>query len=209
MRLEPYLKGSRLSETDLENMLHWLEQYKKPEFIQTFSVDKVYHSTQKWLAKLIESGKEVIEEAGDVKVVKELNDGFYLVKLVKESAFKYEGTQMGHCASSYSNSSSDLYSIRDSHNKPHCTIEVKDGQICQIKGKQNSFVVSKYVPYVFEALAYLNLSVNSSDLKNLGLLKVSDDELEALEKVLGKTPVSIIGGDKYLNNSDSFWKNVR
>lgn len=38
---------------------------------------------------------------------------------------------MSHCVASYYGRNAKIYSLRDSKNKPHCTIE--DGQ--QVKGK--------------------------------------------------------------------------
>lgn len=206
-RLKPNLKHRMLDEVEIENMVHWLENYKDKSLIAQFSVDKVINSTKKWMFKLEESGRNVIEQAGDVEVLLELKDELFLVKLITKSAYQYEGHAMGHCAASYCDKkASTLYSIRDKFNKPHCTIEANKGSIVQIKGKGNRFVISKYVPQVLQALEHLNLTLSTSDMSNLGLLKVESDELKLINKVAGlEIPTVRIGENLFINNADTFW----
>ncbi len=74
------------------------------------------------------------------------------------NALKYEGDTMGHCVGGYcdsvANGGSRIFSLRDSNNKPHVTIETSPvpdhswSSIVQIKGKRNTKPVDKYIPYV-------------------------------------------------------------
>ncbi|WP_353889043.1 PcfJ domain-containing protein [uncultured Flavobacterium sp.] len=56
-----------------------------------------------------------------------------MVTLKSESSYIREGKLMSHCVGSYYGRDKIIYSLRDSKNNPHCTIE--HGQ--QIKGKGN------------------------------------------------------------------------
>lgn len=208
-RLNVYLKASpRLEYRQIEHAVHWLEQYSNEDIIMTFSVDKVLRSAERWTEKLIQSAENVVELSDDVELIASLADGFSLVQLNAKSSFEYEGREMGHCIASYAESSGEYYSLRDIKNKPHCTIEICDGQLNQLKGKQNSFVVSKYVGYVIDALTYLNIDLSSSnDLENLGLLEISDDRLAAFNKIAGEViPTCNIGEKTYINTADAYWK---
>lgn len=206
IRLKPVIKTRMLTDVDIENMVHWLENYRDKSILMQFSVDKVYNSTKKWMHKLEESGRDVIEQKGDVKILLEMQNGMYLVELTSESAYKYEGHQMGHCVASYFGKDSKIYSIRDKFNKPHCTVELNEGKINQIKGKNNRFVISEYVPYVLESLRFLNINIETRDMSNLGLIKVVEDELKTISKVAGcEIPTVTIGKHRYINNADSFW----
>jgi hypothetical protein len=62
---------------------------------------------------------------------------------------------MSHCVASYYGRDTVIYSLRDSNNNPHCTIE--DGN--QIKGKGNGSVDPKYIDYVVKFLEKLGMTV--------------------------------------------------
>jgi hypothetical protein len=95
-------------------------------------------------------------------VIAELSDGFKLVSVPEEDA-QAEGHHMGHCVGSYceeiKSGELEIFSLRDSQNEPHATIEAlpvgsnegKHYEIVQIKGKQNK-PQPKYVKYVEETL---------------------------------------------------------
>jgi hypothetical protein len=93
---------------------------------------------------------------------------------------------MQHCAGSDTqnyindvrNHKIKLFSLRDSNNNPHCTIEyiVLDKEVVQIKGKQNKSVVAKYIPYVKDFLEnyvekLLDTYILSKELLNIGILR--------------------------------------
>jgi len=73
--------------------------------------------------------------------------GYEVVKL-KPADCQIEGNLMGHCVGSYkrqvSEGTSEIYSLRDSKNNPHVTIEVRHGKISQLYGKSNKMPVEKY-----------------------------------------------------------------
>jgi hypothetical protein len=72
----------------------------------------------------------------------------------------------------------ELWSLRDTSNGPHCTIEfdIKGKKVLQIKGKQKGGVVKKYIPYVKEFLKSqekrkIVKNYDPDDLLNIGILE--------------------------------------
>jgi hypothetical protein len=97
------------------------------------------------------SSKDIEVEGTDYEVILDFKDGFKFVKLLSESCYQREGKLMSHCVASYYGRSVEIYSLRDSSNNPHCTIE-KDRQI---KGKGNGKIDLKYIDYVVKFLEKL------------------------------------------------------
>lgn len=94
-------------------------------------------------------------------VVKDAGNGMKWVKLSTDMHLKREGELMGHCigGGSYGGAlksgRSEFYSLRDSRNEPHVTLEVlvdSDGgrKVHQMKGKQNARAIPKYQPYLVD-----------------------------------------------------------
>lgn len=57
-----------------------------------------------------------------------------------------------------------IYSIRDSGNGPHVTIEVTHGTVRQVKGKKNEPPIQAYVPFVKDFLNHLGVPSQTSDI---------------------------------------------
>lgn len=101
--------------------------------------------------------KEWYEESGPVpqgEVVVELSDGWTAQELTTKEQLDREGEVMQHCVGSYfnevNNDKTTIYSLRDAQGRPHVTIEVKNGHVEQVQGKQNEKPAAKYQPYVDE-----------------------------------------------------------
>lgn len=84
----------------------------------------------------------------DYKVVETLSSGLKWVKLISPKSKDVEGDSMGHCVANDSYETEDIYSLWDSKNRSHVTIEANDRRktIKQIKGKGNKSPVEKYIP---------------------------------------------------------------
>ena len=71
-----------------------------------------------------------------------------VVQLLTQPAFKFEGDVMQHCVKDggYKPTTHRIFSLYDSNNMPHVTLEVglKKNEIKQIKGKQNREPVPNY-----------------------------------------------------------------
>ena len=90
--------------------------------------------------------------------------GFHWVRLVTQIQFEREGKLMNHCVGngSYYNQwrqqgAAEFYSLRDRHNQPHCTMQVRvegghplirKGYVSQCKGNSNRKPDKIYQPYI-------------------------------------------------------------
>ena len=100
---------------------------------------------------------------------------------------------MRHCVASYHGNNTEIYSLRDKNNMPHCTME-KDQQI---KGKGNGSINPKYINYIIAFLEEVGMSVGDNEMKNLGYLNV-----EKIKESLHKDTKFI--KDKYLHEDEEF-----
>ncbi len=114
-----------------------------------------------------------------------------LKEYLENNALKNEGDMMGHCVGGYCEAvrqgASRIFSLRDSKNNSHVTIEAQprvttqprtwEGfksifndalDIVQIKGKQNAKPVDKYIPYVQDFVKSNKMDV-IRDLENADL----------------------------------------
>lgn len=78
-----------------------------------------------WVEKMNKQAEEIEEKSSDVEVVLDFQDGFKIVKLIGKNAYLREGKLMKHCVGSYHGRDTEVYSLRDRHNRPHCTIMLK------------------------------------------------------------------------------------
>jgi hypothetical protein len=116
--------------------------------------------------------KDTEEEWKDYTVFMDFEDWFKIVQLVSKESYEREGKLMSHCVSSYYGRESKIYSLRDSKNLPHATIE--HGQ--QIKGKGNWKIDPKYIDYIVKFLEKTWMTVWENEMKNLGYYKLDKAE---------------------------------
>lgn len=156
-----------------EHIIDYLLSNRSPKRLKKMSVLEALNNAEKWSKSLAKKGNNIIETSEDIKVIKDLGEGFRLVKLLTEDAYKREGAMIRHCvASYYNNSKCYIYSIRDSKNQSHCTLEVfrEGNDINQIKGK----IDPKYIKYVIKSLNLLGMKVRSSELNYLGYVDLEE-----------------------------------
>ncbi|MCZ7862474.1 PcfJ domain-containing protein [Agrobacterium salinitolerans] len=88
------------------------------------------------------------------EIVATLEQGYTMVRLLSVEALDAETTEMQHCVGqgAYDEALTDgktvLLSLRDEHGKAHATIEVCDGLVEQVQGKQNKPPKAKYIPLI-------------------------------------------------------------
>lgn len=87
---------------------------------------------------------------GDEALHAEMSDGMYLVRLLTPAALDRESAEMQHCIGNggYDDLLDEDYlflSLRDGHGKAHATLEIEDGAITQLQGKQNKLPAQKYI----------------------------------------------------------------
>jgi hypothetical protein len=121
---KPYLEKEKPEQTEVEHIIDYFASDKRPKRISKMSYAQAKSNTDKWNAALIKKGDNIKELPTDVEIIKDFGDGFKIVKLVGENAYKREGFLMRHCLVSYWGKNTKIYSLRDKENMPHCTIEI-------------------------------------------------------------------------------------
>jgi hypothetical protein len=169
--------GETITTEEGEHVIDYLVS-ENPK-LTTASYKDIKHNADKWMKKQIKKGEHIKETAEDTKLVLDFKDGFKVVQLIGENAYKREGYLMGHCVAGYFNKPVKVYSLRDENNMPHCTME----QDQQIKGKGNGDVHPKYIDYIVKFLEHIGMTVGDSEMAHLGYVNVEGVQKEEKDLV--------------------------
>jgi hypothetical protein len=92
------------------------------------------------------------EDLSGLTTLLRFDDGSNVVRLTSPAALVREGRMMGHCVGAYgkkvASGACEIYSLRDTLNRPHATIEVIQCRVVQVRGKTNSALAAKWRPYL-------------------------------------------------------------
>ncbi len=159
--------------SEIEHIVDYFNANNFPR-LRKMSYSEAKNGAEKWVKSLVKKGNDIDEGVTDLEIVLDFKDGFKLVRLIGENAFKREGALMSHCVGSYvGRQNTAIYSLRDSRNMPHCTIEVQgQNNINQIKGKGNGSIHPNYVSYIVKVLEFFKISVRDSEMRNLGYVNL-------------------------------------
>lgn len=174
--------------TEIEHIIDYLNSDCAPKRLQKMSYKQAKDSSDKWLKSQIKKGKTIKEEDKDIETFMEFDNGFKIVKLLGENAYKKEGFLMAHCvASYYEDKNCSIYSLRDRQNNPHATVELKyqDSSINQVKGKGNGSIHPSYINYLLEFFEKLELPIRDSELRNLGYKSICQKTFEMVKNIEG------------------------
>lgn len=166
---------------EITHILDFLNSKEAPKRITRMGYVEAKIAAHKWVAKLNKNfvEDEIIEH--DIHTVRKYPNGYNWVKLQTHEAYKREGSKMGHCVADYYGKETQIYSLRDELNLPHCTVEIRDHhlykEISQLRGKQNKAPVIKYIPYIRDMFLVSvggtwierDYKINEHELKNLYL----------------------------------------
>jgi hypothetical protein len=111
-------------QTEVEHILDYLASDKRPARLSKMSYAQAKANTDKWNKTLIKKGNNIEEKPEDTKLIHDFKDGFKIVQLIGENAYKREGFLMRHCCLAYFGKGKKVYSLRDKNNEPHCTMEI-------------------------------------------------------------------------------------
>ena len=170
--LKNYLEKSKNVEnvSEIEHAIDYLNSADAPKRLRKMSYREAIEASKRWLKTQIKKGSDLEEvEDVDFEVVLDFNDGFKLVLLKSELAYKREGFLMGHCVASFFGRDSKVYSLRDSRNMPHCTMNLA-GTFDQCKGKGNGPVHVKYVKYILDSLEHFGVDIKPREMSYLGYM---------------------------------------
>ena len=127
-------------------------------------------SLNKRAEKKRERGELTSSEEEGLELVMKFDDLTW-VKLTQKGCLDREGQVMGHCVASYwdkvKGGNTVIYSLRDTENNPHATVEVSRGELVQVKGKQNKPPVEKYQPATIKLLNTLNVPPTSAGMNDI------------------------------------------
>lgn len=103
-------------------------------------------------------------------VTETINKNYSWVNVPKED-WSEEGKVMGHCVGKYTQIPGRLFfSLRDKKNNPHTTVEVLNGLIKEIRGKQNKNPIKKYSEMLIDLFSYM---VNQGLVKGISTQAIS------------------------------------
>lgn len=137
--------------------LHKTDENRRPKKLLKFSdYGQIVDEANKEMERFAQKNRNVVLNDGDEELVTELEDGYYVVRLLKPSALDRESAFMQHCIGqgAYDDKLADneheYYSLRDAAGKPHITMEISkssggDHTLQQFQGKQNKPPLDKYV----------------------------------------------------------------
>ena len=200
----PSIKSNQVVQRyQLEHVLDFLNSNDSPRRIKRLGLEDAIRLSNEWTEQLNKKYKSFsqIESKSETLLYKSYSNRFFWVKLVSKNSYEREGSLMGHCVGSYSEKHSVIYSLRDANNMPHATIEVCEGSITQIKGKQNKEVVEKYHSYILDFIKTSAFLCQTDDLHNLNAFQVMRsgknliiqvDELEQEDSIIDSINHSII-----------------
>ena len=163
--LKNYLEKHDPKTEEVEHLIDYLSQNEIPK-IQHMSYEDGVKKADKWTKKLQKQAEKIKELPEDTELVHDFKDGFKIVKLVGKNAYDREGYLMRNCVASYFGNGTEIYSLRDKNNNPHCTME-KDRQV---KGKGNGDIHPKYISYVVKFLEITGMTVGDSEMSHLGYM---------------------------------------
>jgi hypothetical protein len=174
---------------DLHHILDFLKanNYQSKDIRFNYAEAKI--KAKKWQDQL---NNIICMPEGKTKKILDLKkNGIMIVRLEDLASKQYEGFHMRHCVGSYKHHKG-IYSLRDKNNKPHCTIEVENKIVKQIKGKANGFIDPVYFQFIMDFIQYSKFKLDDQfkDFSKLGFIKLEEPFLSfftqhfKLEKIL-------------------------
>lgn len=150
-----YIKDN-LTDEQVELMADWFDN--DPTALDSIKngldFNSAVHAAVAWNDKKIEANEEKVKKAGSVqKVFDDPESDYTIVKLIQPDDATQEALLMQNCVGKYKekikNKQVMLFSLRDKFNNPHVSILVfPDGEVSEIKGKQNEVPIKKYADCV-------------------------------------------------------------
>lgn len=169
-RLTPREGRELPTQSEVEHVLDYLLSSAAPTRLRRMSYEQARRGAEKWVRANRKRGRHIEETEADIQVLHEFADGSRIVRLLTKQAYEREGFLMSHCLGGYNPETTEIYSYRDTRNKPHATFEVsRNGkQIVQIKGKGNGAIHPRYIEPILAFLKLIGKELRPSEMSNLG-----------------------------------------
>lgn len=89
--LKNYLAKNPEIQDEIEHIIDYISSDAAPKNIAGMAYDEAKNNAEKWLKAQAKKGEHIKETAADTEIVLDFKDGFKIVKLVGENAYKREG----------------------------------------------------------------------------------------------------------------------
>ncbi len=178
----------------LDHMMDWFRNNPEPPRLDRMTPEQVEQAANKEMEianKRAEKLKGQAEPEENFKVMMEFPGGYRMVELLTQPALDREGNYMGHCIGSAHgkclivDKTHRAFSLRDSRNMPHATIEIEVGkkgsplgsrnQTTEIKGKRNVAPVRRYWEMIAEFLEKNKFKLYH-DSENIGRINITQQK---------------------------------
>jgi hypothetical protein len=162
----------------LHNVVDWIralpEDDRRWRQFHKIAVPEAIAGARAWHRSLAKrAAADWPEDWSGLSTVYRFDDGMKFVKLSSANSLEREGEMMGHCVAGYASAVasgiSAIYSLRDTCNHPHVTIEIVAGHLRQLQGRASSFPTEKWRPYIRAFVRSMGWSVGSAHAARLGL----------------------------------------
>lgn len=143
---------------------------------------------------LVEQQKRDPSTSGLVEKVYSFSNGFSIVRLLDIKSKQWEATHMRNCLGTHFYSvNENVYSLRDSKNVPHCTIEInpKENSVIRVRGKLNNPLSKKYSSYILEFIDSKHIQIDHQEFEFIGYTKLKNNQAKAIKNFF-KNPVFIV-----------------
>jgi hypothetical protein len=142
-----------------EQWLNVVDEQNRPKKLMKFgSLEAITKEADKAMMKFAQKSRGLRIAEGDEELAHQLDDGWYVVRLLTPTALDRESGEMQHCIGQggYDEKLKDrgyaYFSLRDPFGKPHATMEVNalKGVPLQMQGKQNEEPIPEYFDRMLE-----------------------------------------------------------
>lgn len=173
----------------LRNRASWLEKVNDKnvplKLAKCHTLEMLTHEADKAMRMALQKCEFAMPIAGEDEVVAHLDEGYTLVRLLTEASLRREGFMMQHCIglgaydSALTTPGVEFLSLRDRMGKAHATLEVIDGLVMQLKGKQNRLPLPPYLNLLAPVLRSRGLRVKPKQIID-GLVEAEDGQLHSV-----------------------------
>ena len=145
---------------ELGLIIDWIKGIDDGSVINTMTWDEAVKAQKEWHDTNFQV-QDLGEYTGNNVIFKA--DGYTFVEIDNRRDLQVEGDLMGHCVGgnnywqAVQSGETKIYSLRDSNNRPHVTMEVTDGEMKQCFGKKNETPIAKYHPALKAFFNKINL----------------------------------------------------
>jgi hypothetical protein len=147
---------------------HWLTivdpEGRPRKLMKLGSIDAAVAEADRQMVKMISRGEAAALTGKDEETLARLDQGDRLVRMTSPEALDRESARMGHCIGngSYDDLIVDpnrLYlSLRDRLDRPRATVEIRDNDVIQCRGRRNGVVAPTDIDRIRSALVALGFS---------------------------------------------------